>query len=80
MKKLLDLSNKYIKQECSWKDFSLLKICLFSFGLLVGASVPTRRKKPTMMVAASAFAATYVPQMIKFLSFISRAEGEDVDE
>ena len=35
MKKLLKITNEYIK-TMKWEDVALLKVCLFSLGLLSG--------------------------------------------
>ena len=32
MKKLFDLGNRYAR-ESTWKDFALVKLCLFSMGM-----------------------------------------------
>ena len=60
MRKLLDLGNRYAK-ESTWKDFALVKFCLFAMGLAVGA-------------AAGVFAVTYVPLMTKVFRIAFRGE------
>ena len=35
MRKLLDIGNRYAK-ESTWKDFALVKFCLFAMGLAAG--------------------------------------------
>lgn len=64
MKKLLDLGNRYAR-ESTWKDFALVKFCLFSMGLAAGTQVPDQYKKKALGVAAFVFASTYVPLMAK---------------
>lgn len=66
MKKLLDFSDRYLK-SCSWREISLLKICVCASGVLLGISIPERRKKASALVAALVFVATYVPLMSRFL-------------
>ena len=44
MRKLLDFGNRYAK-ESSWKDFALVKFCLFAMGLAAGTQVPEKYKK-----------------------------------
>ncbi len=64
MKKLLDLGNRYAK-ESSWKDFALVKFCLFSMGLAAGTQVPEQHKKKALAAAACVFASAYIPLMAK---------------
>ena len=66
MKKLLDIGNRYAK-ESTWKDFALVKFCLFSMGLVAGTQVADKHKKKVVGVAACVFASTYVPLMAKVL-------------
>ena len=44
MKKLLVFGNRYAKQS-TWKDFAMVKLCLFSMGLVVGTLVSEPYKK-----------------------------------
>ena len=64
MKKLLDLGNRYA-EESTWKDFALVKFCLFSMGLAAGTKVPDKHKEKAVGAAACVFAATYIPLMAK---------------
>ena len=64
MKKLLDFGNRYAK-ESTWKDFALVKFCLFSMGIAAGTQVPDKHKKKVLGAAACVFASTYVPLMAK---------------
>ena len=64
MNKLLDFGNRYAK-ESTWKDFALVKFCLFSMGLAAGTLVPGRHKKKAVGAAACIFASTYIPLMAK---------------
>ena len=75
MNKLLTLGNRYA-QESTWKDFALVKFCLFSMGLLAGMHVPEKHKKNAAKAAIFAFSATYVPLMAKVL----RIATEKTDE
>ena len=42
--KLFQVADRYCK-ESSWKTLALLKICLFSIGVMVGMLVPKEKKK-----------------------------------
>ena len=57
MRKLLDFGNRYAK-ESSWKDFALVKFCLFAMGLAAGTQVPEKYKKAAVGTAAGVFAVT----------------------
>ena len=75
MHKLLTLGNRYA-QESTWKDFALVKFCLFSMGLLAGMHMPDKHKKNAAKAAIFAFSATYVLLMAKVL----RIATEKTDE
>lgn len=64
MNKLFDFGNRYAK-ESTWKDFALVKFCLFSMGLAAGTQIPAKHKKKATGAAACVFAATYIPLMTK---------------
>ena len=57
MKKLLAFGDRYAKQS-TWKDFALVKLCLFSMGLVVGTLVSEQYKRAVIIVAICVFAAT----------------------
>lgn len=48
-------------------DLSLLKICLMALGMVIGVTVPRRKKLQTGVLATGVFAATLLPLMNKFL-------------
>ena len=64
MVKLFDFGNRYAR-ESTWKDFALVKFCLFSMGLAAGTQIPEKHKKKAIGAAACVFAATYIPLMSK---------------
>ena len=66
MKKLIELGNLYASKS-DWKDFALVKFCLFSMGLLVGVNAPKKHQKTVTVLSALVFAVTYVPLMSKLL-------------
>lgn len=73
MKKLLDLGDRYAK-ESTWKDYALVKFCLFSMGLAAGTKVPEKHKRKAIGVAACVFASTYIPLMAKVFRIALRNE------
>ena len=66
MKKLLAFGNRYAKQS-TWKDFALVKLCLFSMGLVVGTLVSEQYKKIVVGVSICVFVATYIPLIVKMI-------------
>lgn len=73
--KLFRIADRYCR-ESSWKTLALLKICLFSIGIIVGILIPKERKKLIMGAGAAAFLATYIPLMGKF--FLTwKEEGQE---
>ena len=64
MKELLELGNRYAAKS-DWKDFALTKFCLCAMGVMIGANIPEKHKKTTMVIAGGVFAVTYVVLMGK---------------
>ena len=64
MRAVLRLGDKYV-QRSSWRDFAVVKFCLFAMGLFAGMSVPEKRKKAVRAAAATVFVVTYFPLMAK---------------
>ena len=73
MRKLLNFGNRYAR-ESSWKDFALVKFCLFAMGLAAGTQVPDKYKKAALGAAAGVFAVTYIPLMAKVFRIAFRKE------
>ena len=63
-RKLLDLGDRYAK-ESTWKDFALVKFCLFAMGLAAGTFVPKEDRRKVVGACGAVFAVTYVPLMAK---------------
>ena len=62
MRKLFECADRYAANS-RWQDFALLKICVFSMGLLVGMTVPAGRKKVPALLALLGFL-PYLTDMI----------------
>ena len=79
MNRLTDAAERYLK-DCTWKDISILKICLIALGVLLGIAVPARKKKASAWAASLVFLAAYVPLMTKFLPYLlgGQAAIEDI--
>lgn len=52
----------------TWKDFALVKMCMFAMGLLMGMSLP---KRWCACLASVAFVATWVVLMLRFLPYLT---------
>ena len=65
MKFLFDSADAYLQQS-DWRDFALIKFCLFAMGVIAGVSLPPKAKKPAIATAAVVFVATYIPLMVKY--------------
>ena len=50
MKKLFGYAEKYIAGS-DWKDFAMLKFCLFAMGVLAGMRIPAKDRKQAGVVA-----------------------------
>ena len=55
----------------TWKDFALVKMCLFAMGLLMGMSLPKAAKRWCACLASVAFVATWVVLMLRFLPYLT---------
>ncbi len=73
MKYLLNLGNIYAENS-TWKDFALLKFCLFSMGLAAGTAVKKEHRKAVLAGSAVVFAASYIPLMAKLFRIVSEKE------
>ena len=43
MKKLFDYAAKYLERS-DWKDLAMIKLCLFSIGILAGMRIPQKNR------------------------------------
>ena len=77
MKWLFNKADSYIK-TMKWQDLSLLKLCLFSLGLIVAGSIDKKgARKLLRNIGILGFAASYIPLMSRFLPFLFRKEEID---
>ncbi len=70
MKFLFKSADAYLRQS-DWRDFALIKFCLFSMGVIAGVLMPPKAKKPTVITAAAVFIATYIPLMVKYIKIVT---------
>lgn len=73
MKKLFCYADKYVEQS-SWKDFALVKLCLFAMGIMAGIRIPDKNKRAAGWIAYFVFLATYLPLMSKFLRIVTEKD------
>jgi len=66
MKEICKCADAFV-QKCSIKDFALLKICLCAVGIMVGLSIPEKKRKWPLMAAGFVFVFSYVLIMAKFV-------------
>ena len=69
MKKFFKLGDIYAS-ESNWKDFALVKFCLFAMGLIVGVNAPKKYRKPITFASLIIFLSTYIPLMAKVFRII----------
>ena len=70
MKRLFASADEFLR-ESGWRDLALVKLCLFSMGLLAGLQVSELRRKRVSIAASAVFPLTYVPLMAKFLGILT---------
>lgn len=78
MKTLWKYAQKY-KEEMTIADFALLKVCLFSAGLLAGMAVPKKNKTKAAAWAGTAFLFSYAPLITKFLGIVMKESNKKLD-
>lgn len=69
LNELFEAANRYIK-DCTWKDLTLVKVCLCAIGVLIGLMMPFRKKWIVAWIASLVFVGSYVPLMGKFLPYL----------
>ena len=79
MKRLLDFGDRYAKQS-TWKDYTLVKFCLFSMGLIAGTAIPGMHKKKAVCAASCVFLLTYIPLMSNVFRLAFKKEEEDEED
>lgn len=74
--RLFQIADWYCK-ESNWKTLALLKICLFSIGLMAGTLLPRNKKNTALGIGAAAFLTAYIPLMGKFFRTWQEGSGEE---
>ena len=73
MKKLLRFADSFI-QKYTWKELALIKLCMCSLGILVGISIPKKKRKVSFFLSFLAFASTYYLIMNKLVGYFTEME------
>lgn len=73
---LFKSADRYLRQS-DWKDLTVIKFCLCSMGILIGASLPGKYKKQAVIAAGAVFCSTYVPLMEKYFRILTEKEDEE---
>ncbi|HCD42724.1 MAG TPA: permease of phosphate ABC transporter [Lachnoclostridium sp.] len=66
MKGMCECADVFV-QKSSIKDFALLKICLCAVGIMVGLSIPEKKRKWPLTAAGFVFVFSYILIMAKFI-------------
>lgn len=74
--KLFDSADRYLDKS-DWKDLALIKFCLCSMGIMIGAVLPEKSRKAAICGASVVFAATYVPLMAKYFRTVREMKDEE---
>ena len=71
-------AGRLMVRELELEDMAALKLCLMSLGLLLGLSVPRRKKPALALFSTLVFLGTYLPLMVKFLSCLVRTDHKEI--
>jgi hypothetical protein len=69
--KLFEGAKEYIKQM-TIADLAMLKLCLFSIGMIVALLLPPTAKEMALIIAIAVFIITYVPLMTKYFKITTK--------
>lgn len=78
MKRLIETGQEYIK-AMSIRDMALLKICLYSAGILMGLAIPSKCRKKVSIVASILFIVTYILAILPFLKMLQEKSDNRCD-
>ena len=75
MKQLFDCARRYLVKS-DWKDLAMIKLCVFSVGILAGTYIVGEAKGVVRIIALVVFVMTMIPIMIKLFSVIRSKDEE----
>lgn len=65
----ISVTDMYMK-ESTWKDLALIKLCVFSVGVLIGLCIPKKHKAVYSIIGALVIGVTLTPIMMKFVPML----------
>ncbi|MCF8018720.1 Permease of phosphate ABC transporter [Petrocella atlantisensis] len=69
LEKCMSVTDTYMK-ESTWKDLALIKLCVFTVGMLMGFCVPKKHKTVYSIIGALIIGVTLTPIMMKFVPML----------
>lgn len=75
IRRILAAADQFCKRS-DWKIIALLKLCVFSLGLLAGIKMPEKYKKQLIFTACIIFLCTYLPLMKRYTNFLLENRNE----
>ena len=81
MKWLFDAADRFCEQ-CNWKDFALVKLCLCAIGVIIGVLLPVAAKTNAFWIALLVFIVTYIVLMTRFFRvlFVKDSDTNETEE
>lgn len=79
MKHFIEVIKQYAK-NMSICDLGLLKFCMCAVGVVIGLSIPQKKRSCAAFAASAVFAITYVLLMIPFLKLFVEAKAKLTSE
>jgi len=65
----MSVTDAYMKAS-TWRDLALIKLCVFSVGVLLGFCVPKKHKVVYSIIGALVIGVTLTPIMMKFVPML----------
>lgn len=79
MKNFIAFINDYVK-HCTVKTITLIKLCVMSFGVLLGLAVPGKHKKKVAVATTVLLLASYVPLVADCVSQYTKKQNRKPGE
>ncbi len=83
MKRLKEYLDSFIV-EFDWKDITIFKICLTAFGVMIGVSLPRKKKKSILAISGAVFVVSTIVLLCGLFDvecpFCQKDEGFDFDD
>lgn len=79
MEILFKSADEYLKRS-DWKDLAMIKFCLCAIGIIIGLSIPKKKRKVPLILAVGLFIGTYIPLMKRYGEVLIDLLSDEVDE